>query len=53
MLISDCDRMENVVRECFQICHPVQGHENLGLFGKELNLSQTSPGFYKSTVQVF
>ena len=31
----------------------LQTHKNQGLFGKELTLSQTSLGFYLSTVQVF
>ena len=31
----------------------LQTHKNQGLFGKGLILSQTSPGFYMSTVQVF
>ena len=31
----------------------LQTHKNQGLFGKELTLSQTSPCFYVSVVQVF
>ena len=30
-----------------------EGCQNMGLLGKELTLSQTSPGFYVSAVQVF
>ena len=31
----------------------LQTYENQGLFGKGLSLSQTSPGFYMSALQVF